>query len=76
MMIALSVEYILKIVRIVLLIFQMLISSSKKRTKCCACIKIYQVAVKAFNHKIMDNLKDFLINNFTKVRREPEIFIT
>ncbi len=48
---------------------------SKKCIACCSCIKRCPVDSKSMNNEFFDTIKNKLINNFKKTRKEPELFI-
>jgi len=48
---------------------------STKCIHCCSCIKRCPVHAKDINHEVFNKITQGLINNFSKVRNEPEYFI-
>ncbi len=49
--------------------------SSTKCIRCCSCIKRCPVNAKAINHEVFNKITNLLIDNFSAVRHEPELFI-
>jgi NAD-dependent dihydropyrimidine dehydrogenase PreA subunit len=46
-----------------------------KCIRCCSCIKRCPVHAKSINDEVFNNKKQHLIDNFSTVRKEPELFI-
>ncbi len=46
-----------------------------KCVRCCSCIKRCSKNAKAINHEVYNKITNFLIENFSAVRKEPEYFI-
>ena len=47
-----------------------------KCIKCCRCIKQCPVGAKSLNHRIINTIRQSLIDNFSQVRHEPELFLS
>lgn len=50
-------------------------TDATKCIKCCRCINKCPVKAKSFNNSEFDNMKKFLIKNFSNISNIPEIFI-
>jgi len=50
-------------------------TDATKCIKCCSCIKRCPVSSQSINHETFTKITQFLIDNFSTVRHEPEIFI-
>jgi len=46
-----------------------------KCISCCSCVKKCPVGAKSINHKLFKKITQGLIDNLSKVRHEPELFI-
>lgn len=46
-----------------------------KCIKCCCCVKRCPVGAKSLNHRIINTIRQALIDNFSQVRHEPELFV-
>ena len=46
-----------------------------KCIKCCCCVKRCPVGAKSLNHRIINAIRQALIDNFSQVRHEPELFL-
>jgi ferredoxin len=49
--------------------------NKSKCIKCCSCIKRCPVEAKHFNDERIENMKEYLIENFSKEEKVPDIFI-
>lgn len=48
---------------------------SSKCIRCCSCVKRCPVKAKSINDETFNKTKQHLINNFSSIRKEPELFI-
>ncbi|MGI6678910.1 MAG: EFR1 family ferrodoxin [Dehalobacterium sp.] len=48
---------------------------ASKCIRCCSCVKKCPVNAKAYNHELIQKFAQYLIDKFSTVRHEPELFI-
>lgn len=49
--------------------------NASKCIRCCSCVKKCPVNAKQINHEVFNKITQGLIDNFSKVRHEPEYFL-